>query len=53
MPAGELLWVSCVSRTQLCVLCYVYYTIVEKQIIYRWILSDFSFDDGYGSPASR
>ena len=27
-----------------------YCTIVQKQIIYKWILSDFSFDDCSGSP---
>jgi hypothetical protein len=30
-----------------------YCTIVQEKIIYQWILSGFSFDDGSGSPASR
>ena len=30
-----------------------YCTIVQEKIIYRLILSDFSFDDSPGSPASR
>ena len=31
----------------------MYCTIVRKKIIYQWILSDFSFDDGYGSRRLR